>query len=156
MYTWLSKWSWLRGNGEKQLVVEIQNLWFLTTSSFIDVVSLFPFLYGKKSFVLVMMQVRLLVIQWSRNSFWALKVDRVDGFYRSTLSLSWLGFYYGRRHRLTCGAHFVPLCLESMMVAELAWLFLHHIFRYHGLLDAVLSDRGSLFISKFWRGWPNF
>src|SRR5258705_4161815 len=46
-------------------------------------------------------------------------------------------------------AHFTP-CLEPIDAPGLAWLFLDRIFRYHGLPDSVLSDRGSVFVSQFW------
>ena len=51
--------------------------------------------------------------------------------------------------RLTRYAHFIP-CLETIDAAGLAWLFLDRIFRYHGLPDSILSDRGSVFVSQFW------
>ena len=51
--------------------------------------------------------------------------------------------------RLTRAAHFVP-CKESMTASELAWLFLDRIFRLHGIPESIISDRGSLFVSKFW------
>jgi len=51
--------------------------------------------------------------------------------------------------RLTRMAHFIPCC-ESMSAPDLAWLFLDRIFRYHGLPDSIISDRGSIFVSKFW------
>ena len=34
---------------------------------------------------------------------------------------------------------------------DTADLFLDHIFRLHGLPESVVSDRGSIFISHFWR-----
>ncbi|TFY60821.1 hypothetical protein EVJ58_g4906 [Rhodofomes roseus] len=37
-----------------------------------------------------------------------------------------------------------------MTAAELAWLFLDRIFRYHGLPNSIISDQGSLFVSHFW------
>jgi hypothetical protein len=52
--------------------------------------------------------------------------------------------------RLTQAAHFIP-CRESMSASELAWLFLDRIFRLHGLPQSIISDRGSLFISHFWK-----
>lgn len=52
--------------------------------------------------------------------------------------------------RMTHAAHFVP-CKESMTAVELAWLFLDHIFRYHGLPESIISDCGSLFVSHFWK-----
>ena len=51
--------------------------------------------------------------------------------------------------RLTRAAHFVP-CKESMTASELGWLFLDRIFRLHGIPDSIISDRGSIFVSKFW------
>ena len=51
---------------------------------------------------------------------------------------------------LTCAAHFIP-CKEAMTAVELAWLFLDRIFRYHGLPESIISDRGSLFVSHFWK-----
>ena len=52
--------------------------------------------------------------------------------------------------RLTCAAHFVP-CREAMNAPELAYLFLDRIFRLHGLPDSIISDRGSVFVSRFWK-----
>lgn len=51
--------------------------------------------------------------------------------------------------RLARAAHFIP-CKEAMSAPELAWLFLDRIFRYHGLPESIISDRGSVFISRFW------
>lgn len=51
--------------------------------------------------------------------------------------------------RLTRAAHFIP-CRENMSASELAWLFVDRIFRYHGLPDSIISDRGSIFVSNFW------
>lgn len=52
--------------------------------------------------------------------------------------------------RLTRAAHFVP-CNETIDAPGLAWLFLDRIFWYHGLPDSIISDRGSVFVSKFWK-----
>ncbi|KAF5372651.1 hypothetical protein D9615_009824 [Tricholomella constricta] len=52
--------------------------------------------------------------------------------------------------RLTRAAHFIP-CTESMTASDLAWLFVDRIFRYHGLPDSIISDRGTLFVSNFWK-----
>ena len=52
--------------------------------------------------------------------------------------------------RLTKQAHFVP-CKESMSALELADLYIANIFKHHGLPDDIISDRGPLFRSKFWR-----
>lgn len=52
--------------------------------------------------------------------------------------------------RLTKMSHFIP-CRETTDAPELAELFLHNIFRLHGLPRDIVSDRGSAFVSKFWR-----
>ena len=52
--------------------------------------------------------------------------------------------------RLTCAAHFVP-CHEAINAPELAYLFLDHIFRLHGLPDSIISNHGSVFASQFWK-----
>lgn len=56
--------------------------------------------------------------------------------------------------RLTRAAHFIS-CRESMSAPELAWLFLDRIFRYHGIPESIVSDRGSTFVSKFWKELMN-
>ena len=52
--------------------------------------------------------------------------------------------------RLTKMAHMIP-CRESMGAKEFAELYIQNIFRIHGLPDDIVSDRGSLFISRFWK-----
>lgn len=52
--------------------------------------------------------------------------------------------------RMTKMAHFIP-CKEAMDATELARLFITNVFRLHGLPDDIVSDRGSLFTSKFWK-----
>lgn len=51
--------------------------------------------------------------------------------------------------RFTWYAHFIP-CNETIDAPQLAWLFLDRIFRYHSLPDSIISDCGSVFVSKFW------
>lgn len=50
---------------------------------------------------------------------------------------------------LTRAALFI-LCLKTIDAPSLAWLFLDYIFRLHGLPDSIISDCGSIFVSKFW------
>lgn len=50
--------------------------------------------------------------------------------------------------RMLKEAHFVPT-VETISAPDLAFLFLHHIFRLHGLPQSIVSDRGSVFISNF-------
>jgi transposase InsO family protein len=52
--------------------------------------------------------------------------------------------------RLTKYAHFV-LCRKTITAEELASLFVSQIFAFHGLPHEIISDRGSLFTSKFWK-----
>ncbi|MBW0489341.1 hypothetical protein O181_029056 [Austropuccinia psidii MF-1] len=50
----------------------------------------------------------------------------------------------------TKGAHFIP-CMESMDAPALAYLFLDCFIWYHGFPQRITTDRGSLFVSTFWR-----
>ena len=50
----------------------------------------------------------------------------------------------------TCAAHFIPTT-ETLTAPDLALLFLNHVFKHHGLPESIVSDRGSIFISQFWR-----
>ena len=51
---------------------------------------------------------------------------------------------------LTKMVHFIT-CHTNISAVDTADLFLDHIFRLHGLPESVVSDRGSIFISHFWR-----
>jgi hypothetical protein len=48
------------------------------------------------------------------------------------------------------GLHLVP-ARETWTAEEFAWSFFDCFIRYHGLPDKIVSDRGSLFVSKFWK-----
>ena len=52
--------------------------------------------------------------------------------------------------RLTKMAHFIP-CKKTSSSEDTARLFLDNVYRYHGLPDDIMSDRGTQFVSKFWR-----
>ena len=52
--------------------------------------------------------------------------------------------------RLTKMAHFDP-CNKTSSSEDTARLFLDNVYRYHGLPDDIVSDRGTQFVSKFWR-----
>ena len=52
--------------------------------------------------------------------------------------------------RLTKMAHFVP-CHTSIKAEEFGRLFIQNIFRLHGMPHDIVSDRGSLFTSEFWK-----
>ena len=52
--------------------------------------------------------------------------------------------------RLTRAAHFIPTT-EALTAPDLALLFLNHIFKYHGLPKSIVTDRGAVFVSRFWR-----
>jgi transposase InsO family protein len=51
---------------------------------------------------------------------------------------------------LTKGAHFIPTT-ESIDSQGVADLLMKQVFRYHGLPDSIISDRGSVFTSKVWK-----
>ena len=51
--------------------------------------------------------------------------------------------------RLTKMAHFIPTT-DKVTAKETAELFLHNVFRYHGLPDNIVSDRDPRFTSHFW------
>ena len=46
-------------------------------------------------------------------------------------------------------AHFIPLATE-VPIEQLALMFLKDIWRFHGLPESIISDRGSRFTSMFW------
>ena len=52
--------------------------------------------------------------------------------------------------RLTKMAHFVP-CNKTVTGEETARLFVENVYKYHGLPDDIISDRGTQFTSKFWQ-----
>ena len=52
--------------------------------------------------------------------------------------------------RLTKMATFIPTT-GTMTAEDLARLYLNNIWRYHGLPQTVISDRGSEFTSRFWK-----
>ena len=51
--------------------------------------------------------------------------------------------------RSTKMAHFIPTT-DKVTAKETAELFLHNVFRYHGLPDNIVSDRDPRFTSHFW------
>ncbi|GAA5891825.1 hypothetical protein JCM5296_003241 [Sporobolomyces johnsonii] len=53
--------------------------------------------------------------------------------------------------RFTRYAHFIPCREAGTDSARFAQLFYHYIFGNHGLPDDVISDRGAVFDSNFWR-----
>ena len=52
--------------------------------------------------------------------------------------------------RLTKIAHFLPV-RDKYQAEQYAKLYLDRIFSLHGAPKTIVSDRGSLFISKFWK-----
>jgi len=52
--------------------------------------------------------------------------------------------------RLTKMGHFVA-CHGTMNPKDLADLFLQQVIRPHGLPSSIISDRGPLFTSDFWK-----
>lgn len=54
--------------------------------------------------------------------------------------------------RLTKAAHFIP-CTGLPSAKDTADLVVQNVFRFHGVPDEVISDRGVQFTSKFWRSF---
>ena len=52
--------------------------------------------------------------------------------------------------RLTKLRHTVP-CKSTCSSEDLAALFLHNVWKHHGLPSTVISDRGPQFASRFWK-----
>ena len=52
--------------------------------------------------------------------------------------------------RLTKLRHMVP-CKSSCSSEDLADLFLHNVWKHHGLPNTIISDRGPQFASRFWK-----
>ena len=53
-------------------------------------------------------------------------------------------------NHLTKMRHFVP-CRTTTNAGDLADLFLHHVWKLHGLPNDIISDRGPQFASDFWQ-----
>ena len=51
--------------------------------------------------------------------------------------------------RLSKVAHFLPI-REAITTSQLADLYISRIVSLHGVPKRIISDRGSLFVSKFW------
>ena len=51
------------------------------------------------------------------------------------------------RHHISCTAKETK---NGTSAPAMAWLFLNHVLRLHGLPETIVSDRGPQFISTFW------
>jgi hypothetical protein len=51
--------------------------------------------------------------------------------------------------RLIKLAHFIPVS-TTYRVRQYAELYISHIVRYYGFLKTIISDRGSIFVARFW------
>jgi transposase InsO family protein len=52
--------------------------------------------------------------------------------------------------RLTKMRHLIP-CKATCNSEETARLYLHHVWKLHGLPSTIISDRGPQFVSQFWK-----
>ena len=52
--------------------------------------------------------------------------------------------------RLSKLRHIIP-CSTTITSKDLAKLFIDHVWKHHGLPESCISDRGSLFVSDWWR-----
>jgi hypothetical protein len=50
--------------------------------------------------------------------------------------------------RLTKSAHFIPVA-TTYRIGQYAELYISHIVRYHGIPKTIISDRGSIFVTRF-------
>jgi hypothetical protein len=50
---------------------------------------------------------------------------------------------------LTKSAHFIPVS-TIYRARQYVELYMSHIVRYHGILKTIISDRGSIFVARFW------
>jgi hypothetical protein len=55
----------------------------------------------------------------------------------------------GHCGRFTKSAHFI-LVSTTYRVRQYAELYLSLIVRYHGILKTIISNRGSIFVARFW------
>jgi hypothetical protein len=51
--------------------------------------------------------------------------------------------------RLIKSAHFIPVS-TTYRVRQYTELYISHIVRYYGFLKTIISDRGSIFVARFW------
>jgi hypothetical protein len=51
--------------------------------------------------------------------------------------------------RLTKSAHFIPVATKYR-VRQYAEIYISHIVRYHSIPKTIISDRGSIFVARFW------
>ena len=51
--------------------------------------------------------------------------------------------------RLSKMRHFIPV--TSLDASELVECFIQSVYKLHGAPDSIISDRGSAFVSEFWR-----
>jgi hypothetical protein len=51
--------------------------------------------------------------------------------------------------RLTKSAHFIPVA-TTYRVGQYAELYISHVVGYHGIPMAIISNRGSIFVARFW------
>ena len=52
--------------------------------------------------------------------------------------------------RLTKQSHFIPTT-TTVDAPALAWLYLSNVVKLHGVAESIISDRGSVFVSSFWK-----
>jgi hypothetical protein len=51
--------------------------------------------------------------------------------------------------RLTKSAHFIHVA-TTYRVGQYAELYISHVVRYHGIPKTIISDRGCIFVTRFW------
>ena len=56
--------------------------------------------------------------------------------------------------RLTKMSHLIP-CTKTATAPDFARMYMDYIIRLHGLPDSIVSDRGAIFTSRFWKSLAN-
>src|SRR5258706_11907897 len=94
-----------------------------------------------------MQKVRTLISNWIPSCHWeVISVDTIEELLESKGYNAILVVV----DRLSKHIHAMPT-VTTVDSAGVAHLFLEHVWRHHRLLEAIISDRGSTFISNFSR-----
>ncbi|GKC55762.1 ty3-gypsy retrotransposon protein [Tanacetum coccineum] len=75
----------------------------------------------------------------------------INGFHHKFATFKWEIAIWVIVDRLSKFAHLLHFHLTQQLAASLATLFLHDIYRLHGLPKSILSDRDPIFLSRFWK-----
>jgi hypothetical protein len=66
-----------------------------------------------------------------------------------TSHLAWVHLDRANVDSLTKSAHFIPISM-TYRVRQYVELYITHIVRYHSIAKTIISDRGYIFVARFW------